>query len=624
MISILYASQQEQLAHELGLWLEEGRYGAGGLSFGDPERSFDLGTLAISQAVVVIISPELIADAGSFTSHIETIKRLHLPVIPVLYKLSNADFRTHDTVWSSLVGHGVTVEIPKEGLVPILSRVLAALKALNVEENEKRNRGRIGALREFTGRDLSGGTGIIAKRKRLRRRILLGALAGMILLAGLVEGIQYYRIKKQQAEPPRMVLRLHGSNTIGASLAPALIDRFAIKNGSISSCWFPGTHSQEKKLVYRMPHDSTKYAIELFTHGSAFAFSDLADSTADIGMASRSVKPEENEFLKKMKVGDVTSPAGEHIIGLDGIAIIVHPSNSVNSLTIEQVAGIFSGKIKQWSQVGGDAKPIVVFSREKTSGTFDTFENLVLKRYGYKDVDTSAKRFEDSKELSSQVAKTENGIGFIGLPYVNESKAIAIADGEAPAVYPNMLTIAREDYPLARRLYLYSPTNPANALTREFIRFTVSDEGQEMVNQIGFIDLRVYAESNVVPPSTAPAEYIHLAQSAKRLSAVLRFKKGSDSFDNKAIQDIDRIVNYVRRNGTPQILLAGFTDSDGEKKRLNEISRGRAQIVAEEFHSRGLLVEDEHVYGFGASLPLTTSTTPEGKQKNRRVEVWIQ
>ncbi|MFZ1978597.1 MAG: phosphate ABC transporter substrate-binding/OmpA family protein [Bacteroidota bacterium] len=624
MISIVHSKQNQQIAHELGLWLEEGSYATGGLSFGEEHQPTIIASLAVSQAAILVISPELNAEAEAFQLHIETIKRLHIPIIPLLLNSSDAEFRLQETPWTFLIGRGSTVEIPKEGLESILSRVLAALKALGVQPNDKPDKDRIRALRQFTGRNSTAGTGVIGKRKKARRRYLFASVIVLLVCAGAYQGIQYYLLKKQQAIPPRIVLRLHGSNTIGASLAPALIERFTSMKGGINYFWLNGANALEKKLVYRLPQDSTRYAVELFTHGSAYAFTDLSDSTADIGMASRSVKPDEEDFLRRVKKGDMGSPECEHIIGLDGIAVIVHPANPIHSLTIEQIAGIFGGKITLWSQVGGESKPILLFAREKSSGTFDTFENLVLKRYGFKDVDTSAKRFEDSNELSKRVSSTEYGIGFIGLPYVNDAKAVAVADGDAPTVYVNALTIAREDYPLARRLFLYIPSNPGSAWTRDFVRFTLSDEGQEIVKRIGFVDVRITTESNVVPPASAPAEYTALTASAKRLSMTFRFKKGSESLDTKALQDIDRIVKYESKNGILQLILIGFTDNEGDKKHLQEISFHHAHVVADEFHARGLNVDEQNIHGFGTALPLTTNTTPEGRQKNRRVEVWMK
>src|SRR5208337_3877007 len=99
-----------------------------------------------------------------------------------------------------------------------------------------------------------------------------------------------------------------------------------------------------------------------------------------------------------------------------------------------------------------------------------------------------AKRFEDSRSLSDSVAADPNGIGFVGLPFVRNARAIAISEQGSQPLLPTRLTVATEDYPLSRRLYLYTPSNPVNPLTRDFIRFALSSRGQEVVAQNGFVE----------------------------------------------------------------------------------------------------------------------------------------
>src|SRR5262249_53890776 len=153
--------------------------------------------------------------------------------------------------------------------------------------------------------------------------------------------------------------------------------------------------------------------VEIHSHGSSTAFADLQNSRADVGLSSRRIEAE--EIQKLTSFGDMTSPATEHILGLDGIAVIVNRENPVDSLTKEQVAKIFSGEITDWAQVKGPGRPIKIFARDDKSGTFDSFKALVL---GSAKLASGATRFEDSAALSDAVAREPAGIGFIGLPYI--------------------------------------------------------------------------------------------------------------------------------------------------------------------------------------------------------------
>jgi phosphate transport system substrate-binding protein len=155
-------------------------------------------------------------------------------------------------------------------------------------------------------------------------------------------------------------------------------------------------------------------AIDIAAHGSATGFTDLAADRCDIGMASRQVK--RDEVAKLLNLGEMTSPASEHVLGLDGVAIIVNRANPVSALSLAQLASIFSGEITDWSGVSGRQGKIKLYSRDDKSGTYDTFKTLVL---GSRGLASTATRIEDSRQLSEKVAAEIDAIGFVGMPYVS-------------------------------------------------------------------------------------------------------------------------------------------------------------------------------------------------------------
>src|SRR5262249_41541096 len=189
------------------------------------------------------------------------------------------------------------------------------------------------------------------------------------------------------------ILRLSGSNTIGSKLGPALAEEFLKAQGAQNVQRVPGA-KDELSIVATLPAQSSPSAIEIKAHGSKTAFEDLGADKADIGMASRKIKKEEIEKLSRL--GDMTSRASENVLGLDGLAIIVNQANSLDALTSDKIRDIFTGKITDWSQVGGTAGPIQIYARDDKSGTYDTLKELVLRGA---DLASSAKRFEDSTEL---------------------------------------------------------------------------------------------------------------------------------------------------------------------------------------------------------------------------------
>ena len=281
---------------------------------------------------------------------------------------------------------------------------------------------------------------------------------------------------------------------------------------------------------------------------------------------------------------------------------------------------IFSGELSDWSQIGFSRGPIHIYARDDKSGTFDTFKTLVL---GGKPLAPEAKRFEDSNELSEAVAADPSGIGFIGLPYVHSAKALAISEKQAQALQATRLTVATEDYPLSRRLYLYTPTNPTNRFTQKFIEFAISKQGQYVVADSGFVAQNVVPQDQAVAQE-APRDYKQLTQRAKRLPLNFRFRRGKSDLDNKALVDVDRVVTFIAdlHYTGDKILLFGFADSTGPAQINRTLSLNRAKTVEDQFKQRGL--EPGAVRGFSSDLPVAANDTEEGREKNRRVEIWVK
>ncbi len=211
----------------------------------------------------------------------------------------------------------------------------------------------------------------------------------------------------------------------------------------------------------------------------------------------------------------------------------------------------------------------------------------------------------------------------MGLPYVHSAKAIAVGEKGARPLRPSRLTVATEDYPLSRRLYLYTAANPANRLTRKFIEFALSKQGQDVVGDAGFVAQNVVPQTQTVPQE-APLDYKQLTEGAQRLSLNFRFRTGKSDLDNKAVVDIDRVVNFIAdlKYTGDKILLFGFADSTGTPEGNRALSLNRARTVEDQFVQRGL--KPGVVRGFGSDLPVASNDTDEGREKNRRVEIWVK
>jgi len=458
----------------------------------------------------------------------------------------------------------------------------------------------------------------ISFRTGINKRAVTIAVAAVVVLV-LIPLLALFLSRRQSSGSKlTYALRLHGSNTIGTRLAPALAEEFLRKQGATDVRTVNGASPDEAIVSGVLPGDARRTTIDISSHGSSTAFVDLLNGNADIGLSSRKINATEIKNLASF--GDMTSSASEHILGLDGIAVIVNRDNPIDSLSREQAAQLFSGEITKWNQVQSLRGDVKVYARDDKSGTFDSFKALVL---GNKQLVASARRFEDSIALSDAVARDPDGIGFIGLPFIRDAKAVAISEANVSPLLPSSLTVGTEDYLLSRRLFLYTKSTSENPLIVKFVEFALSNEGQRIVGENGFIAQTVKAESTSVA-AKAPAEYKRLTEGAERLSLNLRFRKGGKDLDNKARLDLDRVVNFITdlKFTGQNILLFGFADDESGNEVNLALSKDRAQLVAEQFKRRGLV--PLVVTGFGDSIPVASSLTEEGKEKNRRVELWLK
>ncbi len=411
-------------------------------------------------------------------------------------------------------------------------------------------------------------------------------------------------------------LRLHGSNTVGEELAPALIRG-----------WFEAEGYSRVQEIETAPLErlftginaaGQTLSVELHAHGSSTGFSGLARSEADIGMSSRRIRDREVEQLSVM--GTLDEARHEFVIGIDGLAVIVHPSNPIDALSIDQIRDAFSGRINNWSRLGGPDLAIRRYARDEQSGTFDSFDSMVMQDAA---LAGDSERFESSSELSDRVSRDRGGIGFIGLPYIDDAKALAVSAG-GEAVPPERFSSATEDYPLSRRLYLYIPEDQINGPGGRLANFAVSRAGQARVDDIGFVGQAIEIEQLALPES-APKAYRDYVRGAWRASMNFRFEPQRAVLDSKSQRDLDRLIEHLNQTADRQyeVLLMGFADPSETSPYFSlSLSNDRVQYVAGLLARAGLRVPTAR--GFGDALPLAEGTGESAAAKNRRVEVWLR
>lgn len=228
-------------------------------------------------------------------------------------------------------------------------------------------------------------------------------------------------------------------------------------------------------------NESSGKSVSVTGGGSGVGIAALIDGQVDIATASREINANETEAAKKNGINPV-----EHSIAYDGITAVVNPANPVSELTFDQLRGIYNGSVSNWKEVGGEDKPIAVISRDSSSGTYKDFQKDVMLGDEYR---PDALTQPATGGVVGEVSQNPNAIGYIGFAYLDNSiKALSLDKGNG-SVTPTAESILNGEYPLSRSLYFYTNGEPSG-LTKEFIDFVLSEKGQNLVSEVGYIPLK--------------------------------------------------------------------------------------------------------------------------------------
>ncbi|MEW6067900.1 MAG: phosphate ABC transporter substrate-binding protein [Nitrospirota bacterium] len=211
--------------------------------------------------------------------------------------------------------------------------------------------------------------------------------------------------------------------------------------------------------------------------GSGTGIKALIDGTTDIATSSREAKDKEIATGKEKGV-NLTG----HKVALDGIVPVVHPSMKIDNITMEKLRDIYSGKIKSWKEIGGPNRPISVVSRDTSSGTYEVWEEKILK--GNK-VRPDALLVVSSGQAVQTVAQNKFAIGYIGIGYIDKSIKVIKVDG----INASPEAVREGTWPIARPLYMYTNGTPSGVIAK-FIDFVLSKEGQKIVNEVKYVSIK--------------------------------------------------------------------------------------------------------------------------------------
>lgn len=428
-------------------------------------------------------------------------------------------------------------------------------------------------------------------------------------------------------------IRLVGSPVLVGNFLTQALDEYSLVQDADFVTEVSGGNGQ--KLILNKQGEMMVTADTLALE-PAEAFDALLNGQADMIMTTRRATNFEIDAFIDRGLGDITTPEAEFIVAQDALVVVASRDNPVRALSADMLDGIFSGRITNWSQVGGPNQPITVYAPEPQTAEYQAFYTQVLEP-NFSEYGLSVNLVQN---VDRSVASDPSAIGLQSSALTLSTKPLAVSASCGMVSETNSFSIKSEDYPYARRLYAYNLPGKRSEHMQNIIELMASqpDSATGIVSLTTISSDLNAAGKRIGYALTDPAQsaeignlqrFVREVLYAERLSTTFRFGSGSSQLDNKARADAARLAELLRepQYAGREVLLVGFTDSIGRSDVNVLLSQRRAQQVVDEMVASGIeLAEDRivQIMGFGAASPVACNTEDTGRDLNRRVEVWLR
>jgi phosphate transport system substrate-binding protein len=418
--------------------------------------------------------------------------------------------------------------------------------------------------------------------------------------------------------PPRPVApaetvlaRLSGAPGMAAGLVAPLAAAYLAQIGDTGVA----TETRGGDIRVSGLRGGAREVILLSGDGVPAGFQAMGRGQANVVISPRRILPQEQTALSGL--GDMSAPGAEHVLAVDAQAVIVNPANRVGAMSREQLRQVLAGTIKDWGFLGGTSGPIDVYA---STGAPESAPGAAIAA-GASPV---ARHVAGDAAVTTAVLGDPRGVGVVELPFVGQARAVPVAETGASPVSPtDRAAVMADDYPFSYRVYLYTSPKADSVFAQRFVEYALSPAGQTLIEQNGLIP----ATLKVVAPAAPVTELDKLkafVAGSKRLGIVFHFQPKSTVVDALGEREVARVMNYLVsiHDGGDHLLLAGFADNQGDPDSNLAVSKKRADAVAALFARQGLT--PGQVAGFGAELPVANNATEAGRERNRRVEIYVK
>jgi phosphate transport system substrate-binding protein len=450
--------------------------------------------------------------------------------------------------------------------------------------------------------------------------VLAGVLAGALVLflmlrdpgrenAASLERGPISKVAIDCSKSP--ALALDGSDVLANTLTPDLVEAW-LRSRNVGEV----RRSRDRNVTtISGTAGSAACLVRIAGPNTSDGLAALRQGRTDIAMSPRQLDQAEVSSLGKL--GDMRSTQAEHVVAIDALSVVVNPRKAIRQMSRAELADVLSGRVTTWSALREGRGGIQSVVPAAGSRAADTAAELLGPING------SALRPSSDAGVVEAVTQNPDAIGIVSFPAGGAVKTIAIGERGATAFEPTIDTIATQNYPLTRRLYYYASPNASTANTRDFLSYVRSEAGQAVVARAGYGGQNVKVVTSGAIRDDASAGYKDLVGKARQLNVAFRFRSGQSVLDNKALDDLGRLVGFLpaqKVGGGSPLILIGFADAQGQTARNLDLSRQRAEAVGSALSARR--IRPQVVRWFGEEQPVGDNATVSGRERNRRVEVW--
>jgi phosphate transport system substrate-binding protein len=438
-------------------------------------------------------------------------------------------------------------------------------------------------------------------------------------------------------------LTLSGSSAMAEVLLPALIEGFALRKRL-------ETHREpidDTHFLYELINPATRTPVGRFTFrvtNTDEGFADLLANEADVVMALREIRPDEKKRAYESGMGDMTRANRSRVLALDAMVPVVAPGNPITKIAVPQLARIFSGELRNWSELGGPDAPIAVHMPEAGSGLSQAVEDRLLFPAGLQAA-ADIQRHPRSSAMSRAVTADPFAIGIASYAETGTAKTLTLTGSCGYSLRANRRSIKTEDYPLTSPMFLYLPARRMPQLAREFLSYVRSPAAQIVIRRSGFVDqaperIPVSAQGRRLANAIQSAgseikleelqRLVTVMEPMRRLTVSFRFETGSTRPDAQSRSNIAQLARSLEAGiyDGRELLFVGFSDGEGAAAGNRRIALKRADAVREAVIQAAEITDFTRVSlsseSFGEALPMACDDSAWGRQVNRRVEVWIR